>query len=88
MSLAGDSITIDDYKKIAKPTREDQRKLMNFLTAMAAQWSLNSLAKTHPLIRFYVEAALVRREVGSSVAGTLAAKAIGMKIKAVEKATS
>ena len=87
MSLAGDSITIDDYKKIAQPTPEDRRKLMNFLTAMAAQWSLNSIAKTHLLVRFYVEAALVRREVGSPVAGVLAAKAIGMNIKPAEKAT-
>ena len=81
LTLAKDSISIADYKKLAKPTREDRRKLMNGLTAMAAQWSLNSLAKTHPLIRYYVEAALVRGEVKDPVAGALAAKAVGIPVK-------
>lgn len=87
LTLAKDSISIADYKKLAKPTREDQRKLMNGLTAMAAQWSLGSLAKTHPLIRFYVEAALVRGEVKNPMAGALAAKAVGMKVKLEKKQT-
>ena len=87
LTLANDSVSIADYKKLASPTREDQRKLMNGLTAMAAQWSLNSLAKTHPLIRFYVEAALVRGEVKDPVAAALAAKAVGMQIKLGKKQT-
>ncbi len=87
MSLANDSVSIADYKKLASPTREDQRKLMNGLTAMAAQWSLGSLAKNHPLIRFYVEAALVRGEVKDPVAGALAAKAVGMQVKLGKKPT-
>lgn len=85
MSLANDSVTIEQYKKLAKPTPEDQRKLMNGLTVMAAQWSLGSLAKKHPLIRFYVEAALVRGEVKDPIAGALAAKAVGMQVKLNKK---
>ena len=85
MSLANDSVTIEQYKKLAKPTPEDQRKLMNGLTVMAAQWSLGSLAKNHPLIRFYVEAALVRGEVKDPIAAALAAKAVGMQVKLNKK---
>ena len=87
LTLANDSVSIADYKKLAGPTREDQRKLMNGLTAMAAQWSLSSLAKNHPLIRFYVEAALVRGEVKDPVAAALAAKAVGMQVKLGKKQT-
>ncbi len=85
MSLANDSITIEQYKKLAKPTPEDQRKLMNELTVMAAQWSLGSLVKKHPLIRFYVEAALVRGKVKDPIAAALAAKAVGMQVKLNKK---
>ena len=85
LSFANDAVTIDAYKKIAKPTKEDQRKLMNFLTARAARWSLSSLAKEHVLIRYYVEAALVRGEVKDPVAGTLAAKAVGMQVRTETK---
>ena len=81
LSLANDALTVDAYKKLAQPTKEDRRKLLNGLTVMAAQWSLSSLAKTHPLIRYYTEAALMRGEVKDPVAGALAAKSIGMKIK-------
>lgn len=85
LSLANDAVTIDAYKKIAKPTKEDQRKLMNSLTVKAAQWSLSSLAKEHMLIRYYVEAALVRGEVKDPVAGALAAKAVGMQVRTETK---
>ena len=81
MSLAKDSVSIADYKKIAAPSKEDQRKLMNGLTVMAAQWSMKSLIKQHPLIRWYVEAALVRGEVKEPFAAALSAKTIGMNIK-------
>ena len=81
LSLASDALTIDAYKKLAQPTKEDRRKLLNGLTVMAAQWSLASLVKTHPLIRYYTEAALVRGEVKDPIAAALAAKSVGMKIK-------
>ena len=87
MSLASDSITIPEFKKIAKPTPQDQRKLMNGLTVMAAQWSLGSLAKSHPLIFYYVEAALTRSEVKDPVAAILAAKAVGIPVDVPKKKT-
>ena len=81
LSLAGDGITIPDFKKIPQPTDEDKRKLVNQLTAMAAHWSIKSLAKSHPLVRYYIEAALMRKEIADPVTGAVAADAIGMKVK-------
>ena len=81
LSLARDGITIPDFKKIQKPTDEDKRKLVNQLTAMAAHWSIKSLAKPHPLVRYYIEAALMRKEVKDPVDGALAADAIRMKVQ-------
>ena len=81
LSLAGDGISIPDFKKIQQPTAEDRRKLLNHLTAMAAHWSIKSLAKMHPLIRYYIEAALMRKEIADPVTGAVAADAIGMKVK-------
>ena len=81
LSLAGDAITIPDFKKIQQPTAEDWRKLGNHLTAMAAHWSIKSLAKSHPLVRYYIEAALVRKEIADPVTGAVAANAIGMKVE-------
>ena len=37
------------------------------------------------LIRYYVEAALVRGEVKEPVAGALAAKAVGMQVRTEKK---
>ncbi len=84
-SLVNDAITIDQFKKLAKPTDEDRRKLLNGLTVMAAQWSLKSLAEKHPLIRYYVEAALIRKEITEPAAVLMAAKAIGMKVNTTKK---
>ena len=81
LSLARDGISIEDFKKIPKPTAEDRRKLFTFITAAAAQWSLRSLAKDHPLIRYYVEAALRRKEISDPVAAAIAARAIGMQVR-------
>lgn len=81
MGLAKDSITIADYKKLAKPTAGDRKKLLDGLTAMAAQWSMKSLVKTHPVIRYYVEAALLRGEVKDPFAAALSAKTVGMEVK-------
>lgn len=81
LTLSLDSISIEDYKKLGKPTPENQRKLMNGLTAMAANWSLASIAKNNPLVVYYVEAALARGEVKDPAAAALAAKAVGLKIK-------
>ena len=83
LSLARDGISIEDFKKIPKPTAEDRRKLFNHVTAVAAQWSLRSLAKGHPLIRYYVEAALRRKEIACPVAAAIAARAIGMPVRVV-----
>ena len=83
LSLVKEGISIEDFKKIAKPTAEDRRKLFNHLTAVAAQWSLRALAKEHPLIRYYVEAALRRKEIPDPVAAAIAAKSIGMQVRVV-----
>ena len=84
LSLARDGISIEDFKKIPKPTAEDRRKLFTFITAAAAQWSLRSLAKDHPLIRYYVEAALRRKEISDPVAAAIAARAIGMQVRVIQ----
>ena len=81
LSLARDGITIPDFKKIRQPTDEDKRKLVNQLTAMAAHWSIKSLAASHPLVRYYIEAALMRKEIADPVTGAVAADAIVMKVK-------
>ena len=74
-------ITVEEYKKIAKPTPEDQRKLMNGLVVLAAQWSIKSISKENPLLRFYIEAVLKRQELKDPIAMALAAKAIGMEVR-------
>lgn len=81
LALVKDSISIQDFKKIAKPTAADRNKLFNGLIAMAARWSIHSLVKQHPLIRYYIEAALHRREIQDPFAGAAAAGAIGMKVR-------
>lgn len=81
MTLTKDALTIADYKKLAKPTPEDRKKLLNGLTVMAAQWSMKSLVEKHPLIRYYVEAALLRGEVKDPFAAALSARAVGMEFK-------
>ena len=79
--LSSGLITVEDYKKIAKPTPEDQRKLMNGLVASAAQWSIQSISKQHPLLKYYIEAVLKRKELKDPIAMALAAKAIGMEVR-------
>ncbi|MBR4884468.1 MAG: hypothetical protein IKZ33_04060, partial [Lentisphaeria bacterium] len=81
LSLAQKGITVEDYKKIAKPTPEDQRKLMNGIVASAAQWSIQSISKQHPLLKYYIEAVLKRQELKDPIAMALAAKAIGMEVR-------
>jgi len=81
LSLVKDGISIEDFKKIPKPTAEDRRKLFNYVIAAAAQWSLRSLGQEHPLIRYYVEAALRRKEISDPVAAAIAARAIGMQVR-------
>ena len=81
LSLVHEGITVEDYKKIANPTQEDQRKLMNGLVVEAAQWSIQSISKQHPLLRFYIEAVLKRQELKDPFAMALAAKAIGMEVR-------
>ena len=75
------SISIPEFKKIAKPTQEEKRKFFNGLIAMAAQWSINSLAKQHALIRYYIEAALQRGEIKDPVCAAVAAKAVGINVR-------
>ena len=83
LALTRDGTSIEEFKKIAKPTAEDRRKLFNHVTAAAAQWSLSSLAKSHPLIRYYVEAALRRKEISDPIAAAIAARSIGMRVRVV-----
>ena len=85
LSLVHEGITVEDYKKIAKPTPEDQRKLMNGLVVRAALWSIKSISKENPLLRFYIEAVLKRQELKDPIAMALAAKAIGMEIRIKDK---
>ena len=79
--LGKDSISIQNYRKITNPTPADQRKLMNGLMAMAAEWSIRSIAKQHPLVRYYIEAALHRKEIKDPFAGAVSAKAIGLQVR-------
>ena len=44
---------------------------MNFLITMAANWSLGSNAKQHPLVAYYLEAMLVRNEIKDPQAAAL-----------------
>ena len=81
LSLMHEGITVEEYKKIAKPTPEDQRKLMNGLVVRAALWSIKSISKENPLLRFYIEAVLKRKELKDPIAMALAAKAIGMEVR-------
>ncbi|MCI5779883.1 MAG: hypothetical protein MR051_08760 [Lentisphaeria bacterium] len=81
MALTKDSMTVEEFKKLAKPTPEDRRKLFNGLTVTAACWSTGSLAKKHHLLRWYIEAALIRGEIKDPITAVLAARAIGMKVK-------
>ena len=81
IALVNDAIPIDEFKKLGKPSQEDWRKLFNGLTAAAAKWSMGSLAKEHPLIAWYVEAALTRGEIADPVAAALAADAVGLEMK-------
>lgn len=83
LSFGKNSISIPEFKKIAKPSKEDRRKLFNGLIAMASQWSIRSLAKQHHLVRYYIEAALKRGEIKDPFVGAVAAKAIGMKVRIV-----
>lgn len=62
-SLFEDAINVKDFQKIKNPTAADKRKLLNGLTAFAANWSANSLASQHQLINYYLEAAIVRKEI-------------------------
>ncbi|MBR2873737.1 MAG: hypothetical protein IKB99_09585 [Lentisphaeria bacterium] len=83
LALGKNSISIPDFKKLNTPTSKDRRRLFNGLIAMAAEWSVNSLAKQHHLVRFYIEAALQRGEVKDPFTGAAAARAIGMKVRIV-----
>ena len=81
MGMAPQSLTVEQYKKIANPTEEDKQRLFRGITVSAACWSMGSLAKRHDLLRWYVEAALVRGEIKDPVAAALAAKSIGMRVE-------
>lgn len=81
LSLVHEGITVEEYKKIAKPTPEDQRKLMNGLVVRAALWSIKSISKENQLLKYYIEAVLKRRELKDPIAMALAAKAIGMEVR-------
>ena len=50
-------------KEKGEITPEDRESLMNFLISLAANWSLGSNAKQHPLVRYYLEAMLTRGEI-------------------------
>ena len=58
---------------------------MNGLVVRAALWSIKSISKENPLLRFYIEAVLKRRELKDPIAMALAAKAIGMEVRINDK---
>ncbi len=68
------TISIEDFKKLKEKTPENQASLMRHLIGRAAFWSLNSQAKNHPLVGFYLEAMLARKEIKSPFAAALVAK--------------
>lgn len=71
--LVEDSLNMNDFKKIKAPTKEDKRRLINFLTSYCVYWSANSLVKKHDLLRFYLECALERNEMPNKYAAGVAA---------------
>ena len=81
LELASDSLSVKEFRAIASPSEEDRRRLLRGLTAYAASWSIGSLAKQHPLLRWYIEAALRRGEIKDPFAAALAAKAVGMQLQ-------
>ena len=52
-----------------KLSQEERRKLMNHLLGMAAKWSLDSNARRHKLVFFYLEAMLKRKQYPDDQAG-------------------
>ena len=66
LARPGEMLTPKEFKakkEKGETTPEDLEKLKNFLITLAANWSLNSNAKQHPLVRFYLEAMLTRGEI-------------------------
>ena len=80
-ALFANAINVNDFKKIKNPTIQDKRKLFNGLTAFSAVWSIGSLAKQHTLINFYLEAALVRKELKDKFAAASAARILQDRLK-------
>ena len=66
LARPGEMLTPKEFKakkEKGETTPEDLEKLKNFLITLAANWSLNSNAKQHPLVRYYLEAMLTRGEI-------------------------
>ena len=58
-----DAMTVDEAKKLGrKPTDGEMKRIMGYLIGRAAEWSLASNAKQHPLVAFYLEAILNRKQ--------------------------
>lgn len=68
------AISVEEFKKLKDKTPANQAAVMRHLVGRAALWSLNSQAKNHPLVRFYLEAMLVRKRIKSAFAAALVAK--------------
>jgi hypothetical protein len=68
------NLSVEDYKKLAKPAKKDRDSLIRFLTGMAAAWSLGSNAKQHRLVAFYLEAMLSRGEIKDPFTNVVIAK--------------
>ncbi len=74
LSRPGGSLSPEAFKAKkdkGEATPEDLEKLLNFLITMAANWSLGSNAKQHPLVAYYLEAMLVRNEIKDPQAAAL-----------------
>lgn len=66
LARPGETMTPKEFKakkEKGEATPEDLEKLKNFLIILAANWSLGSNAKQHPLVRYYLEAMLTRGEI-------------------------
>ena len=57
------AMTVGEAKKLGrKPTEEEMKKIMDGIIGGAAQWSLNSNAKQHKLVGYYLEAMMLRKQ--------------------------
>jgi len=76
IKLMEGNLSPENYKKLTTPTQQDQESLMRYMNGYAAAWSVASNTKQHPLVAFYLEAMLNRKEIQDQLTREMIAKAI------------